>query len=135
MRPFPEIRVDSRSKRRWRRCSRSVAVMIALANMARAHAAEPAPAPPPFKPPRLVHFEQAVLPTLPAARREAEVVLSIDVDETGKVGTVEVAKPAGGTGARRSIGRPWRRPANLSSSRERPADIQFRCALRIAIGS
>ena len=72
--------------------------MIALANMARAHAAEPAPAPPPFKPPRLVHFEQAVLPTLPAARREAEVVLSIDVDETGKVGTVEVAKPAGGDG-------------------------------------
>ena len=66
--------------------------MIALAQTPRVTAA-PAPA---FKPPRLVHFVEAVLPTTPGARREGEVVLSIDVDETGKVSAVEVAKPAGG---------------------------------------
>ena len=67
--------------------------MIALAQSPKAGAAEAAAA---FKPPRLVHFVEAVLPTAPGARREGEVVLSIDVDETGKVGAVEVTKPAGG---------------------------------------
>ncbi len=70
--------------------------MIALMQLSRADAAEPSAAS--FKPPRLVHFVEAVFPTTPAARREAEVVLSIDVDETGKVGAVEVVKPAGGEG-------------------------------------
>ncbi len=69
--------------------------MIALAQIPRANAAEAAPV---FKPPRLVHFVEAVLPSAPAARREAEVVLSLDVDETGKVGAVEVVTPAGGDG-------------------------------------
>jgi TonB family protein len=68
-------------------------MMIALAQIPRAGAADPAAT---FKPPRLVHFVEAVLPATPAAVREAEVVLSLDVDETGKVGAVEVAKPAGG---------------------------------------
>ena len=67
-------------------------MMMALAQIPRAGAAEAAA----FKPPRLVHFVEAVLPPALAARREAEVVLSLDVDETGKVGAVEVAKPAGG---------------------------------------
>ena len=71
-------------------------MMIALAQIPRAGAAEAAAAA--FKPPRLVHFVEAVLPAAPAARREGEVVLSLDVDETGKVGAVEVAKPAGGEG-------------------------------------
>ena len=70
--------------------------MVALAKISRAGAAEVAPVP--FKPPRLVHFVEAVLPTAPAAAREAEVVLSLDVDEAGKVSAVEVAKPAGGEG-------------------------------------
>ena len=70
--------------------------MIAIMNLSRANAAEPSEAS--FKPPRLVHFVEAVLPPGAAGRREAEVVLSIDVDETGKVSAVEVAKPAGGEG-------------------------------------
>ena len=73
-------------------------MMIALAQIPRACAAEASAPAPAFKPPRLVHFVEAVLPTAPAARREGEVVLSLDVDETGKVGAVEVAKPAGGEG-------------------------------------
>src|SRR5580704_12234281 len=77
---------------RWRRCSTTIAMMLALAQIPRAAAA------PAFKPPRLVRFVEAVLPAAPAARREGEVVLSLDVDETGKVGAVEVAKPAGGEG-------------------------------------
>jgi TonB family protein len=89
-------RVEARSNLRWRRSATSVAMMIALLQMARAGAAELPAAP--FKPPRLVRFVEAVLPPAPAARREAEVVLSIDVDETGKVSAVEVAKPAGGEG-------------------------------------
>ena len=70
--------------------------MIAFMQIHRASAAEPSPAP--FKPPHLIHFVEAILPTAPAARREAEVVLSLDVEESGKVGAVEVAKPAGGEG-------------------------------------
>ena len=82
-------RVEPRSDPRWRRSATSVAMMIALLQIARAGAAEVPPAS--FKPPRLVHFVEAVLPTAPAARREAEVVLSLDVDVTGKVCAVEVA--------------------------------------------
>jgi TonB family protein len=76
-------------------------MIVALAQIPipRAGAATPAAPPTPaFKPPRLVHFVEAVLPPGPAAQREGEVVLSLDVDETGKVGAVEVAKPAGGEG-------------------------------------
>ena len=72
-------------------------MMIALMQTSRAGAAERR-ARRRFKPPRLIHFVEAVLPAAPAARREAEVVLSLDVDETGKVGAVEVARPAGGEG-------------------------------------
>jgi TonB family protein len=64
-------------------------------SLSRARATEPAAeAPPAFKPPRLTRFVEAVPPT--GVRREAEVVLTIDVDENGKVTSVEVAKPAGG---------------------------------------
>ncbi len=64
-----------------------------LAVSSRARAAEPPPA---FTPPKLIHFVEAVPPASIATRRQAEVVLTIDVDETGKVTSVEVAKPAGG---------------------------------------
>ena len=61
--------------------------------------AAPPPSPPAsFKPPKLVHFVEAVPPAEFGARREAEVVLTIDVDDTGQVAAVEVAKPAGGEG-------------------------------------
>src|SRR3954447_8475381 len=90
-------RVEPRSDLRWRRSATSVALMIALLQRARAGAAELPPAS--FKPPRLVRFVEAVLPPAAlAARREAEVVLSLDVDEAGEVSAVEVAKPAGGEG-------------------------------------
>ena len=70
--------------------------MIAFMQIPRADAAEPSAAS--FKPPRLSHFVETVVPTAPAARREAEVVLSLDVADTGKVGAVEVVRPAGGDG-------------------------------------
>lgn len=56
-------------------------------------AAEPAPTL--DKPPRLVHFEEAVPPAELEKLGEAAVTLSIDVDETGKVSNVEVAKSGG----------------------------------------
>ena len=62
-------------------------------------AAEPAASA--FQPPRLTHFVEAVPPSM-AERSEAEVVLTIDIDEAGKVTKVEVAKPAGGEGGERS---------------------------------
>jgi len=52
--------------------------------------------PPAFTPPRLEHFVEATPPASIATRRQAEVVLTIDVDETGKVTSVQVAKSAGG---------------------------------------
>lgn len=55
-----------------------------------------ADAPPAFTPPRLEHFVEATPPASIATRRQAEVVLTIDVDETGKVASVQVAKSAGG---------------------------------------
>ncbi len=53
--------------------------------------------PPPqlTKPPRLLHFVEAKPPPAMVTRRSAEVVLLIDVDETGKVTKVEIAEPAG----------------------------------------
>ncbi|HVV53185.1 MAG TPA: TonB family protein [Polyangia bacterium] len=72
----------------------AAALAVSTAPPSRARGAE---APPPkFEPPRLTHFVEAVPPASLSARRQAEVVLTIDVDETGKVTSVEVAKPAGG---------------------------------------
>ncbi|HXJ21114.1 MAG TPA: TonB family protein [Polyangia bacterium] len=56
--------------------------------------AEAAPA---FQPPRLTHFVEAKPPPM-GSRTEAQVVLTIDVDEAGHVASVEVAQPAGGPG-------------------------------------
>jgi TonB family protein len=47
------------------------------------------------KAPRLVHFVEAAPPPSLAALHEAAVTLTIDVDETGKVSAVEVAKSGG----------------------------------------
>src|SRR6516162_4602989 len=58
---------------------------------------EAPPAQPVFQPPRLIHFVEAAPPEM-GARLEAEVVLTIDIDETGKVTSVAVAKSAGGEG-------------------------------------
>ncbi len=128
-----ENRVDPRWTFRWRRCSTSIALMIALVKIPRATRRS--------RPRRRSSRHASFIswrrfsPPAPAARREAEVVLSIDVDETGKVGAVEVAKPAGGEGGEALDARPSRRLGSLSSSRERPTDIRSPCALRIAIGS
>jgi TonB family protein len=63
--------------------------------------AQPAPPdePPPAalsKPPRLLHFVQATPPASLGGLTEAEVVLTIDVDEAGQVTAVAVAQSAGG---------------------------------------
>ncbi len=48
------------------------------------------------KPPKLTHFVPAVAPEDALARRgHAEVVLTIDLDEEGRVGAVAVVQPAG----------------------------------------
>src|SRR5262249_14712717 len=47
------------------------------------------------KPPRLIHFVEATPPAALAERKSAEVVLSIDIDETGNVQKIEAAQPAG----------------------------------------
>jgi TonB family protein len=49
-----------------------------------------------FTPPQLKNFVEAPPPASMGERTEAEVVLTIDVDETGSVKSVEVAQPAGG---------------------------------------
>lgn len=72
------------------------AVSVQSSHARAAEAAPAAAAPPAFTPPRLTHFVEAVPPA--GAQREAEVVLTIDVDENGKVTSVEVARPAGGEG-------------------------------------
>jgi TonB family protein len=59
--------------------------------------AEPPPAAPPnFEPPRLLKFVEAPPPATLGGREEAETILTIDVDEAGRVKTVDVAKSAGG---------------------------------------
>ena len=55
--------------------------------------AEPAPAL--TKPPRLLRFVEATPPASLAERGRADVILIIDVDDKGKVTTVEVAQSAG----------------------------------------
>lgn len=56
----------------------------------------PAPAPPALsKAPRLTRFVEAKPPAALETRGSAEVVLEIDVDETGKVQSVFVTQPAG----------------------------------------
>jgi TonB family protein len=60
--------------------------------------AAPAPAPV-FVPPRLIHFVEAVPPASFTGRSQAEVVLTIDVDEAGGVTSVQVTRSAGGEGA------------------------------------
>jgi len=69
----------------------ALCALLALAAGARAEGAPPELT----KPPRLLHFVEAIPPPALATRRSADVVLTIDVDETGKVTHVEVAKPAG----------------------------------------
>ena len=56
--------------------------------------APPVAAPPVFKPPVLLHFVEAPPPASLGGREEAEVVLTIDVDEAGHVKSVEVARSA-----------------------------------------
>ena len=90
---------------RWfgRRGVALAGIALVIAPELRARAATLAPEPPAaaepaapaFQPPRLTHFVEAVPPPM-ADRSEAEVVLTIDIDEAGKVTKVEVAKPAGG---------------------------------------
>jgi TonB family protein len=59
-----------------------------------APAAEPAPTL--SKPPKLIHFVEATPPPSLAERGgEVDVILSIDIDETGKVVSVEVAQSGG----------------------------------------
>jgi TonB family protein len=73
----------------------AVAACVAMSStrVLAAPASEAAPAD--FQPPKLVHFVKAA--TVPLGDRpEAEVVLTIDVDEKGAVQTVEVARSAGG---------------------------------------
>jgi TonB family protein len=71
--------------------SRALAVLLALAGAATA--AEPAPTL--SQPPRLLKFVEAEAPPALATRGHAEVLLTIDVDATGKVERVTVATPAG----------------------------------------
>jgi TonB family protein len=47
------------------------------------------------KPPRLVHFEEAVPPPALVARKSADVVLSIEIDAKGEVRNVDVLERAG----------------------------------------
>jgi TonB family protein len=70
---------------------RSLLVILMFA--CAAHADETPP--PTLKPPRLKHFIEAVPPPALAERGHAEVVLTIDVDERGKIVKLEVAQPAG----------------------------------------
>jgi len=64
---------------------------------ARAASAPPAgaEAAPVFQPPRLIHFVEAKPPPM-GERTEAQVVLTIDIDEKGQVTSVAVAQPGGG---------------------------------------
>ena len=58
----------------------------------------PAATPPPAKldkPPKLLRFVEAEPPAALAERREVSVILTIDVDESGKVVKVDVAQSGG----------------------------------------
>src|SRR5262245_37294704 len=61
--------------------------------------APPAPSPPPpaklDTPPKLLRFVEAVPPAELTGRGRVDVILTIDVDETGKVSSAVVATPAG----------------------------------------
>ncbi len=87
-------------------------LVVVCASAARAQpAATPAPAttpsgtapstpapPPPLtldKPPRLLRFVEAEPPPALAERRQVSVILTIDIDETGKVVKVDVARSGG----------------------------------------
>jgi TonB family protein len=63
-----------------------------LSSLARAESKAP---PVLSRPPRLVHFEQAVLPDELATLKHVDVILDIDIDELGAVQRVTVAKPGG----------------------------------------
>ena len=133
LRTFWELRVDPRSTFRWRRFSTSIAVMIALMQIPRAGAAEPRAAP--FKPPRLVHFVEAVLPTGAgrAARSRGRPFDRRRRDRQGRRGRGDQAR-----GRRRGRGaRPGGRRgrSSICFAPGRPTDIRSRCALRIAIVS
>jgi TonB family protein len=84
--------------RRAGRVTLSVVLVLAMsASAPQAFAAdEPAAPPAQFQPPRLLHFVEAAPPASLGGREEAEVVLTIDVDEKGAVKSVTVATSAGG---------------------------------------
>ena len=56
---------------------------------------EPAPAPKLDKPPKLLRFVEAEPPAALAERHEVAVILTIDIDESGKVVRVDVARSGG----------------------------------------
>jgi TonB family protein len=73
------------------------AVLVARAAVAAPAPAGEAPAPAAkFEPPKLLHFVEAKPPESLGARTEAEVILTIDVDEKGHPASVTVAQSAGG---------------------------------------
>lgn len=75
--------------------SRLPLALAAVAFVAAAVAAVPARAQTVTKPPKLTKFVPAVYPPdKHAAGVQASVVLSVEIDETGKVGAVEVVQPA-----------------------------------------
>jgi TonB family protein len=55
----------------------------------------PAPAPALSKPPRLLQFVEATPPASLEEKKRADVVLTIDIDDKGKVTSVDVAQSAG----------------------------------------
>ncbi len=68
---------------------------LALGSPASVRGEESPPPPQLTKPPRLLRFVEAKPPPSIETRHEVEVILSIEVDETGKVTKVEVTSPAG----------------------------------------
>jgi len=78
-----------------------LALLLVVLTPSLLRAQEPAPAtpaPPPAaltKAPKLLHFVKAEPPPALADRKQADVVLTIDIDEHGQVQSVAVAKPAG----------------------------------------
>ena len=78
-----------------RRVSTVLVLTLVVFFFARLVHAEEVPPATLSKAPRLVHFVEAPPPPALATRGEASVVLSIDVDDKGKVAAVKVAEPAG----------------------------------------
>lgn len=73
-----------------------LALILTLVPLVAAAADAPPPAPPRLdKAPKLKRFVEATPPEALAARGHAEVILTFDVDETGKVQNVTVTQPAG----------------------------------------